>query len=532
MKNKAFKLYLLPLFIILSIPMLIYCSKHDDSRYLLAAIITILSPLVLQHALNIKPFYYILISLPVLIISIMFDALVLDYDSHVNIGAWTAVFDTQMSESKEFMTESRLVTKMIAVFQILVFLFYLIYSFRKPRINIPKRYQIAFIILLVFLLADFTFKGASRISFPLRGLENLKEYIDQKIYESKFLHEKEKMVVLAKQDSLFNTDDNQIFLVIVGESLRRDHLEYYGYKKPTTPKMLKEDLIIYNDVVSPANQTVNSLKRVFSGAEYKNDTAYYKKPTFIKAFRKSNFRSYWLSTQKIYGKHASEVSYIAKECDTIIFRNNYNHDDVLLEHLKDILKEGANKKLIFINVLGNHFTYKRRYPELFDKFSQLKYDDEKIKLIDQYDNSVLYNDYFIHETLKRLKKEKGDNIFIMFSDHGESLFDSGENLKGHGSVVPAKSEFNVPFIVWFSDSYKKNHQNVYLNVKNNKDKPIILSDFYHAAPSLFGISFPELDPTKNFFNDTYVPVKNRKVMNSSMELLYYNKLKNVYTDAD
>jgi len=173
--------------------------------------------------------------------------------------------------------------------------------------------------------------------------------------------------------------------------------------------------------------------------------------------------------------------------------------------------------------MGNHVKYSKRYPKRFTYFKPNG--NKKEDYINSYDNSVRYNDYVLHFFLNALKKQNGESVFLMFSDHGESLFDSGKNVLNHGTVNPSQSEYNIPFIIWFSNMFIMNHYKKVNHVIANKNKSILLSDLFHAIPPLFNIYFAKLQPENNFFNTTYIEKKNRKVLNGAGKLLNYNTLK-------
>ena len=525
-------IYLFPLILILAIPLLVYSIGRGDSRHLLAALITLLIPLFFLYASQIKPFTFVLISFPVLLLSIMYNTMAFDYDSYVSIGVWTAFFDTFSEEAVEYIAETRWITKLVTAVQILIYIFYLFHSYHRKNEAISNKKRIILTLFLFVALIDFASKGATKIAFPFRAIEGLVYYKKQKMYEVQFFSKRAQIALHAHQDSTFSKDQKETLILVVGESLRRDHLSYYQYPKPTSPLLEKEKLIIYSDAVSPVNQTVNALKRVFSEAEYENDSAYYQRPTFIKAFKETGFKTYWLSTQRMYGKHDSEVSFIAKECDSIIFRNPYDYDDILVDDLQGILKLDAPKKLIIIHIMGNHAAYYRRYRPRFDTFTRDESQSVEQKVIDSYDNSVLYNDSVLHQFLSKLKKTDGNAVFIMFSDHGESLYQSGPDIKMHSSNNPAKCEYEVPLVLWLSKQYRQNHPDILQQIQTNRNLPLITSDLYYSIPYLYGISFDAMKPEKNFFSNQYKPLSIRRVMTGSFDFVPYESLKTSYKDHE
>ncbi len=521
-------LFFLPLILILDIPFIVFALKQASFWYLLAIFASLTIPLLLLVVFRIKPFLFVLLSFPILYLSLSFDVLVFDYNSYYNISTWAAVFDTNPQESKEFLGILRPLSWAIGITQILtVFLYLVLTIFKKKKIYFtPSFRRLATGILLIFILDFFIGKIVNK-AYPFgHTLHSFIAYQKQSELEEKLLPQKNSYHYQATENKEFKQDSlPRTIVVLITESLRRDHLGYYGYLRNNSPEMGQENLVIYTDLISPANQTVNSLRRVFSQAEGNNDTLYFAKPSIITAFNEAGYHTAWYSTQSVGKNGESKNSVIAKESDTAVFRNNNHLDTVLLKDIQKALQDTTPKKLIFVHVFGVHYLYNHRFPKEFTHFSKKKTADHQQDQINKYDDAILYNDYFQHEIIKMLKKQKGEKIFLSFSDHGESLFESGPHIQGHGALQPAKVEFNVPFILWFSNEYRENHPEIVQNVIQHQNLPATNEDFFYSFPYLAGITFEELKPEKNFFTNQYNHKKDRKVVNSALDLLSYQKLK-------
>ncbi len=100
----------------------------------------------------------------------------------------------------------------------------------------------------------------------------------------------------------------------------------------------------------------------------------------------------------------------------------------------------------------------------------------------------MYTDFFLANLIDLLKNK---NAFLIFaSDHGESL---GENGRlGHGSEF-APEQKEIPFMVWFSDSFKKNYPEL-VNAVNSHKEQIISHDYiFHSVLHCLGIESEILD---------------------------------------
>ena len=170
---------------------------------------------------------------------------------------------------------------------------------------------------------------------------------------------------------------------------------------------------------------------------------------------------------------------------------------MLLTGLKEqILASKKNKILIVLHTSMSHGpTYSKKYPPQFETFKPVCNSVElgncsHTELINAYDNTIIYTDYFLSQVIENLKQLSEYNSAMIFvSDHGESLGE--KNLYMHGlplSIAP-KEQYEIPFIVWLSDSSKQ--------LKPNK----VLSQHhvFHSVLNFLGIQSPIYDEQMNIF---------------------------------
>jgi heptose-I-phosphate ethanolaminephosphotransferase len=123
--------------------------------------------------------------------------------------------------------------------------------------------------------------------------------------------------------------------------------------------------------------------------------------------------------------------------------------------------------------MGSHLPYKIRYPQLYGKFTDINdmsgsfedpLTDLQKAIINEYDNSVLYNDFIISSIVNLVKEKRELSYILYFSDHGEEVFDdkvySGRSFD---NITPGM--YQIPFILWLSDEYKK-HRCIDGNLNN------------------------------------------------------------------
>ena len=85
------------------------------------------------------------------------------------------------------------------------------------------------------------------------------------------------------------------------------------------------------------------------------------------------------------------------------------------------------------------------------------------ELINAYDNTILYTDFIVNSLIEILKKDNLNSFLVYASDHGESLGENGLYLHGVPMRFAPKEQTHIPFLVWYSDSYKDNNKIVLKN---------------------------------------------------------------------
>ena len=76
------------------------------------------------------------------------------------------------------------------------------------------------------------------------------------------------------------------------------------------------------------------------------------------------------------------------------------------------------------------------------------------ELVNAYDNTILYEDYFLFRAIGVLKQLAGYGALLIYaSDHGESLGEYGMYLHGIPYSIAPDVQKEIPFIVWMSDEF-------------------------------------------------------------------------------
>lgn len=276
----------------------------------------------------------------------------------------------------------------------------------------------------------------------------------------------------------------EIYVLVIGESARSDNFALNGYERSTTPRLnQRKNIISYLHSYSQAGTTELSVPQLLSRLPVTKQKEIRKEKTLPEAFQEAGFRISWLTNKS----HALYLQRMLEEMDwrfetgkDMSVTNNY--DELLLDPLQETLNDEACKQFIVLHTMGSHWKYNTRYPTDFEQFTPSIGKDFKLNmirpenrdlLVNAYDNTILYTDYFLDKICSTLENEHVPTLMIYMSDHGENLYDDDRGLILHGNYGTSKWLFHVPLIIWYSDEYaqlypdKIKHLKAHQNVRDN-----------------------------------------------------------------
>lgn len=252
--------------------------------------------------------------------------------------------------------------------------------------------------------------------------------------------------------------DTLTVVLVIGESLRADHLQLNGYHRATTPLLAADtSLVSLPSVYTREIFTHTSLPAMLTRADASDSGLAYEERSFIDLFKKAGYRTAWLANQEPVRNYV----YFMNECDTLVYANRgksayvYDKwlDGELLPLVDDELSRPAPRKLLVLHTIGSHWWYESHYTDNFRRFEPVidtrivsSCTDEEMN--NSYDNTILYTDWFLTQVLGRLKDSCA--LMIYLSDHGESLGEDGFYLH----AAEHETLHWPACLVWMSDAYK------------------------------------------------------------------------------
>lgn len=487
--------------------------------------------LVIYLCAIIKSTKYIFSFLPFFLIIPAYLYYISIYKTNINEQILSVILETDYQEAISFIGY-KLFFYLILWFLWCVFCIYFFYKNYKSPVIWKHRSRLWIIIVgtLYFSLTyainvNFEYQSNDMISVPKNDFlaEEENTYLQdfKKIYPSGFvisivdlMKEQDKIKYAFEKNMNFkfnakqrvNSNQKEVYVLIIGETSRRDNWQMNGYARKTNPFLSKQNnLVNLENMLSISSATRSSIPMILTRKSADQVYNYeFPEKSIISAFKEAGFKTYWLSTQQQFGKFDTSTSVYAKEADQVIFLNKANytdsgeHDDILIPKFNSIINNNEDKKFIIIHTLGSHYDYKHRYPKEFNLYRPSLNDLEKYSLqskeykenlVNSYDNSILFTDYVLNEFIEILKNQKNMKSLLFYSsDHGEDLFDGECDKSGHG--LETKRNFEIASFVWYSDFFAKVTSYKVENLIENKSKKINQTSIFPSLIDAADINIP------------------------------------------
>ncbi|WP_448553041.1 phosphoethanolamine transferase [Thalassotalea montiporae] len=244
-------------------------------------------------------------------------------------------------------------------------------------------------------------------------------------------------------ENVSQRDANNSLLVLgIGESLRAGNLGIYGYDRETTPLLSGkiDDITLFTNAYAAGTNTWNAVPTALTKSVNKPELS----KSIVNLAKDAGYTTYWISNHAKTSHWDFSVSALAEQADyRFFFSPNVGgsvYDYALVDKLKGIMLERSGKTLVILHFYGSHMSFNARYPKAFDVFR------DRDRLLNQYDNSVLYTDYVQSQLIDLISENEGK--YLYFSDHGLGAFDGDIPLKHDVRENPELDSLQVPFFMF------------------------------------------------------------------------------------
>lgn len=389
---------------------------------------------------------YCLITLPASIIVALYAPVGFTY-GFPSYQYVSSLFATDVQESLEFLT--LISYDAYAVSVLIPILFYILHLLScKFKIRPIKNRTYVMLIAIIMTLSSGALVFIKKTSGSINGLKSdqaeLSNYVSENNWGDIHLTDKTKY------------DD---YILVIGESARKDYFHVYGYPVGNTPFLDGVKGVIVDGLTSGDTYTIGSLRLMLTQGDPHNWLPQYNK-NIIGMVNKAGIESYWLSNQGQFGKWDSPVSAIAKNAGYSYFTKFQGYDEsniqdsVLLRKLANVLSKSTNKKrLIVLHTMGSHPNACARIKNMDVRYkSRSKINDD----IACYISSIRQTDDFLKEAYNILKFNNRGRTFslVYFSDHGLAHQKINGDIKLNNNYN-SKYHYDIPLVKISSDDDKR-----------------------------------------------------------------------------
>lgn len=267
------------------------------------------------------------------------------------------------------------------------------------------------------------------------------------------LAEQGRMLALTRQKDSWSIisvkPKYQVYVVVIGESARRDALGAFGGHWHNTPFASQVNGTFFTDYIAASASTQKSLgltlNRVEEGKPLYQDS-------FITLANRAGLQTWWFSNQGQIGQYDTAIASIAKRADEVHFLKNGNFEADKSSRDEDLLKMTAQvlstppgvPQLMVLHLMGSHPKTCDRtqgYYSIFVQSSETSC----------YLQSITQTDDLLHKLYDQLQNSGRRFSLVYFSDHGLAFRERGTRLQYLTHDDKFKQSFQVPFMVLSSD---------------------------------------------------------------------------------
>ena len=425
------------------------------------------------------------------------------FTDHLWLGADAilAILQTNQSEAVSYVsTHLSLAGYILLVLTVLVIILFVQFAGKYGSIRRVSRIGVAFIVVFccfnavnaVSALKHSVFFGP--FAMAVKGLEE---------YE-KFSELRKQRNAIPLPEVVVNDDNDGVYVLVIGESETRRHMSAYGYERQTTPwldSMVQAGrTLLFKEAYSCHTHTVPVLTYALTEKNQYNNRALEDSYSLVEVLNAAGYETIWLSNQVQFGAWDTPIRVIADAATKKKWLNTHMgettdsdyHDEKILSALDGLDVKG--KTFIVIHLMGSHGKYSDRYP-----VQSAVYLGDSI--VDTYDNSVYYNDWFMGQLCEKISKLPNFRGMMYFSDHGEEP----EMNLGHnsGNFTPSMAE--IPLYMFFSKEYMELYPERFQALNNARNTMFTNDLIYNAVLGIMGVRVQyryeeENDITNMYYN--------------------------------
>ena len=302
-----------------------------------------------------------------------------------------------------------------------------------------------------------------------------------------------------------------LFVLVVGETARARNFALNGYARPTTPSLSGLDVINFPHAQACGTSTEVSVPCMFSpyGRRHYDEESILGHESLLHVLARAGFKVLWRDNQSgckgvCDGLPAEQLDHA--KVDNLCAEGQCL-DEVLMEGMEGLARDTRGNLFLVLHQLGSHGpAYYKRYPAVFKRFTPACQSEDlrrctQAEIVNAYDNSLLYTDFFLGRLVAFLDKAQAthDTAMLYVSDHGESLGENGLYLHGVPQSIAPAVQREVPFVVWLSAAFRRNFHVSDRCLREHASQPVSHDNLFHSLLGVLDIQTRAYDPAMDLF---------------------------------
>jgi len=295
----------------------------------------------------------------------------------------------------------------------------------------------------------------------------------------------------------------RILLLVLGETARSDNFALNGYGRPTTPQLLREDIVSFRNAWSCGTSTAASLPCMFSDLTRAHfDRSAGTRENLLDVLQRAGLAVLWIDNQAGCKGVCERVPHMgaAGGPSSRLCAGGECFDEALLDGLDERLaaldpERSRRGVVVVMHQMGSHGpAYHLRSPPGRKPFlpecqSATLQGCSAQSLLNAYDNSIAYTDHFLAQAIGWLKRHEAtaDGALVYVSDHGESLGENNLYLHGMPYALAPDVQKRIPWLSWASAGFRRASGLSLDCLRERSDVQVSHDNYFHAVLGLAGV---------------------------------------------
>lgn len=252
-----------------------------------------------------------------------------------------------------------------------------------------------------------------------------------------------------------------VVVLVIGEAARAANFSLYGYERETNPELRAAGAVALPGAHACTTYTTASLQCLLSHVDT-GSTLVHNEEVLPSYLARHGVETIWRTRN--WGEPPLKVASYQRDGELVgaCTGERCAYDEVLLTGLSERIAASASKQVfVVLHQAGSHGPdYYNHYPPDGETFGPVCRSVQLQQctpdtVVNAYDNTILYTDHFLGETIRLLRSlPDADTLLLYVSDHGESLGEYGLYLHGTPYALAPDVQKDVPYLVWMSAGFR------------------------------------------------------------------------------